>query len=368
MSDTHFPIRLACSEEMERLCAMFTASALNHDELATLEEHLPDCRLCRSALAGYTSLASDGIAKLAAEHHLQEESLNAEATWQDESAQAHAKNLLLQNLAVAASTLAKSAGPRILEGNFLRPVPLRPNTGLFSRGNLPELLPIAAVLVLGLTLGYAVGTKRSSSSTASRVNIPDAHVSVPAQSQSLLSQRDALSAQLATTSQNIDLLKSRLETQESALSQVSTLKVSLQQQLRALDTDDRQKTDSLNALAVQRDDLQRSLGEADQSVHNLQVDLKKLQDERQKALLRTASLETKIDDLSAELREAKPDFAASARRQDDSMASDRDIREMIGARQLYIADVFDVDQNGQKRKPFGRVFYTKGKSLIFYAL
>ena len=40
---------------------------------------------------------------------------------------------------------------------------------------------------------------------------------------------------------------------------------------------------------------------------------------------------------------------------------------MMGARQLYIADVFDVDREGQTRQPFGRVFYTKGKSLVFYA-
>src|SRR5260370_32672913 len=39
----------------------------------------------------------------------------------------------------------------------------------------------------------------------------------------------------------------------------------------------------------------------------------------------------------------------------------------MGGRDLYIADVFDVDQNGQTRRPFGRVFYTRNKSLIFYA-
>jgi hypothetical protein len=39
----------------------------------------------------------------------------------------------------------------------------------------------------------------------------------------------------------------------------------------------------------------------------------------------------------------------------------------MGARDLLIADVFDVDQNGRNRPAFGRVFYTKNKSLIFYA-
>jgi hypothetical protein len=39
----------------------------------------------------------------------------------------------------------------------------------------------------------------------------------------------------------------------------------------------------------------------------------------------------------------------------------------MGSRNLYIAEVYDVAKNGNTQRPFGRVFYTKGKSLIFYA-
>jgi hypothetical protein len=39
----------------------------------------------------------------------------------------------------------------------------------------------------------------------------------------------------------------------------------------------------------------------------------------------------------------------------------------MGARDLYIAEIYDVAKTGATQKPFGRVFYTKGKSLIFYA-
>jgi len=45
---------------------------------------------------------------------------------------------------------------------------------------------------------------------------------------------------------------------------------------------------------------------------------------------------------------------------------DRDIRELMGARELYMADVHDVSGKGTA-KTYGRVFYTKGKSLIVYA-
>jgi hypothetical protein len=39
----------------------------------------------------------------------------------------------------------------------------------------------------------------------------------------------------------------------------------------------------------------------------------------------------------------------------------------MGARELYVAEVYDVARSGETQKPYGRVFYTKGKSLIFYA-
>jgi hypothetical protein len=70
-----------------------------------------------------------------------------------------------------------------------------------------------------------------------------------------------------------------------------------------------------------------------------------------------------VDELNASAREQ------DRRVKDDEqyLASDRDIRELMGARKLYIADVFDVDSGSRTRKPFGRVFYTESKSLIFYA-
>jgi len=39
----------------------------------------------------------------------------------------------------------------------------------------------------------------------------------------------------------------------------------------------------------------------------------------------------------------------------------------MGARDLYVAEVHDISRTGETEKAFGRVFYTKGKSLIFYA-
>jgi len=49
------------------------------------------------------------------------------------------------------------------------------------------------------------------------------------------------------------------------------------------------------------------------------------------------------------------------------LTADRDIRDLMTARNLHIIDVYDVDGKGRTRKTFGRAFYTENKSLIFYA-
>jgi hypothetical protein len=54
-------------------------------------------------------------------------------------------------------------------------------------------------------------------------------------------------------------------------------------------------------------------------------------------------------------------------RQQELLSHDSEIRELMGARDLLISDVHDVTQSGATARAFGRIFYTKGKSLIFYA-
>jgi hypothetical protein len=72
----------------------------------------------------------------------------------------------------------------------------------------------------------------------------------------------------------------------------------------------------------------------------------------------------------SQLLEAEEKLAAAMNAMDRDrklLVADRDIRDLMGARNLRIIDVFDVDGKGKTRKPFGRVFFTEGKSLIFYA-
>ena len=46
---------------------------------------------------------------------------------------------------------------------------------------------------------------------------------------------------------------------------------------------------------------------------------------------------------------------------------DAEAKELFGARDLHIVDVYDVDKQGNTRRSYGRVYYVQKKLLIFYA-
>jgi hypothetical protein len=82
-----------------------------------------------------------------------------------------------------------------------------------------------------------------------------------------------------------------------------------------------------------------------------------------------AVLEAKVNELTQLVREreqALDQRDTEVAKGQELLAHDRDIRELMGARDLYMADVHDVSGQGTD-KTYGRVFYTKGKRLIFYA-
>jgi chromosome segregation ATPase len=105
----------------------------------------------------------------------------------------------------------------------------------------------------------------------------------------------------------------------------------------------------------------KRLGEEMKAAEGRYAELQKAMEELQQKRSQEAShaelLETKVAGLSDELHGKKETIA----RQEEYLEHDQDIRELIGARDLYIAEIYDVERSGQTNKPYGRVFYTKGE-------
>ena len=108
---------------------------------------------------------------------------------------------------------------------------------------------------------------------------------------------------------------------------------------------------------------EQPIARGEQAYQNVQSELTTLRGERDKALLHATMLEATIERLTA----INQDRERQLENDEQYLTSDRDVRELMGARNLYIADVYDVDGRSHTQKPFGRIFYTEGKSLLFYA-
>jgi hypothetical protein len=120
---------------------------------------------------------------------------------------------------------------------------------------------------------------------------------------------------------------------------------------------------SAKASEAERKGLSRELQERTLRMAQMSNQMQKLrsQDAGEEAIFKASAGRT--EKLQADLREEK----ASLDRESRLLAADRDIRDLMGARKLHIIDVHDADEAGNNRRAFGRVFYTEGKSLIFYA-
>jgi len=303
-------------------------------------------------LAEYNSLTSEGMAKLGAVRSSSGDELSQEFVWDREEAKAR---LLSSMDAPGGARRPQQQGPSETR-------PMRARRVEISRAT--PFLRIAAVVLLAVFGAYQLGLRRGVG-RAANLQAPsrDAAATLRQQLADAQEQRAALNEKLASDSKMIAGLEGGASRAEKELAQLRALNASLGAKTQDLGAQNQQQSKSLSALSTERESLQQKLRDTENLLQSVRQDLSASQDERQNALLRGASLETQINQLSAQLRE----LDSASQRQEQYLASDRDIRELMGARQLYIADVFDVDPQGKTKKPFGRVFYTRGKSLIFYA-
>jgi hypothetical protein len=319
-------------EEFLALCALSTAGDLTEAERKTLEVHLAECSDCRQALKEFEAAADLGMP------------------------------LLHEQLSPAASPATTEVRTELQEPSDKDAAAQGPRDGSRRAGTSWSYLwvPFAAGLVLTVALSiYAFQFGRQKG----RESIPPVWKNSAAQVEKLeqhLSdaghEREILRAKLAESERRIADLERLRNGEAMALNETRKLQGDAEQALRDAEAAKQQ-------MAQERANLSKQLETTQSSLAKSQADLQALRRERAGDQSSYESLEAQILDLHSQLREREQELA----KQEELLAHDRDIRELMGARDLYIAEVYDVAKDGQTQKPYGRVFYTKGKSLIFYA-
>jgi hypothetical protein len=131
-----------------------------------------------------------------------------------------------------------------------------------------------------------------------------------------------------------------------------------------------QSSRSIEQLSLEIARLRNQNGELEASRHRDQSQLAELQAQMQSMQNSNAASVASVVELQDRIRSLKSSLDQQSEKLDidRQMASvSSDVRQLMGARNLHIVDVHDVNGEGKSAQSFGRVFYAEGQSLIFYA-
>jgi len=219
---------------------------------------------------------------------------------------------------------------------------------------------VAAGIVLAASmgsLGYKLGTERATSVPLIVARTPAPNVSPTGDPDAVfLKERESHSAQVEERNRTIARLTDKV------IRQTAEVEKLLQEQQKLNDSLQKAQTERDQG-NFEREALGRNLQESQAELVREKKDLEALEKQRADNVLREAEVEARLAKFSDLLK----DRDATIDEQRALLAHDKDIRDLMGARELYIAEVLDIGRNGETKKPVGRVFFTKGRSLIFYA-
>jgi hypothetical protein len=342
-------VRVGPHEEFLELCALSTAGDLTEADRHKLEEHLDICSDCREAKRQFEVVTDRAIPAIAAQLD-KEDGVPDDPFWSTERAEAKFFARLRRDEPPEGDALVRDyPGSRAAIVRFSATETWRNVRTLYAAG-----------ILLAITLGlyvYDAGINHERRIAKLAPQTERTHPTELAQ-RLIETQRDADLARAQITDRDalIADLRRKLQLRSGELNLLRSRRDQLESDLRnkELGTQD---------IARERGELEEKYDTVQRQLLSLQADLDSVRQQASQAATNKAAPQEKVSDLTQLLKDRDSTIAE----QGELLAHDRDIRELIGARDLYIAEVYDVARTGETQKPYGRVFYTKRKSLIFYA-
>ena len=333
---------MAAHEYFEELSAAASVGEATGAELAELKEHMAGCASCRNAYSDFLQVSSvrtaNGMSKQA---------------FSGDEAIGYIDSALFRR-----TFLKRAEAEGVVFSHPQEPTDLavsRRQT-VEARWRWAFLLPLAASCLIagGLAGGYywkshEIGhsTRKVTTTTATATPVPNhtADTTMGREVGRLQAENQELTAQIATLKSSLaEQTKTALHVQESA--------VASEKERGTLAEELKQREARISELEAQISQSQVQLANVKSQLDTVQASDNALASERMR-----------VRELSDQLAEQ----TAALNRERDLLSADRDIRELMAARNLHIADVFDTDSKGKTRPALGRIFFTEGKSLIFYA-
>ena len=346
--------RIEPHDEFLELCAVSTSGQLSEEDQRRLQEHLVVCSSCREALQQYEAIIRHAIPAVAAEEETPE-TMEAGPRWSEK-----------QSESALFERIAREEKKPGVERN--RPIQIRHQNSsrrVLSPASAAAWRSVWALYAAGILLfialgfcAYQVGIRRGTTAANVIATHPDR------QSQSSLEEklsdasheREVARAQVRQRDSVIADLRRQLEQQSSKMDQMKAAQEQSDTALRSVDA-------GRQELIQKQTEAEQKFNAAQLTAQALQKKLESIAEQSSQDAKQMVTLDAKVNELTNLLHQRE----ATVDQQQELLAHDRDIRELMGARDLYVAEVYDVARTGATQKPYGRVFYTKGKSLTFYA-
>ena len=344
-------------DEFLELCAVSTSGRLSEEEQNRLQEHLAVCSACREALHQYQAVVDQAIPVLVPH---ESRDANPGPGW----SQAKAEKAFFERLAGEEGQRDNPQTAGGIQAGFRRILPIAPESTCRHVWML-----YAAGILLFITLGfcaYWVGVRHGTD--VAKLTVPA--TTTPGPNKPALASVPSLEEQLSDAAHERLIARQQVVERDQALAELRRQLARQSAEIKRMKEAQDQLVSDLRNGEAGKEGLIRQSAELGHKLEAAQAEAQALHQQ-------TASLAQQSSDEAAhakalqakvtELTQLLEDREASLAQQDELLAHDRDIRELMGARDLYIAEVYDIGDNGATRKPYGRLFYTKGKSLIFYA-
>jgi hypothetical protein len=305
-------------DRFEEFASLAAIGELSPEEQEEFLHHQKTCGQCREVVAETSSLASTAFL--------------AGAPKEEDSA-------------------VEGERHRRLRDGIARSLPAVVPVSLVERYKHLAAAGVAAAFLLGAGVGAAVELSRQPSVSVVKTPVAAASSAKTETPNSAIRQDESVRLQTVVVE-----LQKRVE-------QTSGENQSLREKLTLSDQHTTELETRLN-------EVEKQFSAQSQDVVQAHNDLSAARSELAHAQASLSASQGKIDSLQFALADKDArltEMSASVEREREMLSQGREVRDIMGARDLHIVDVIDRDGNGRPRKAFGRAFYTQGKSLVFYA-
>lgn len=326
----------------EELCALAVIGELSSAEFEELQDHLRECSDCQELYADFRRIATDDVGLVAIEKQASEpDNLTGEPD----------ENELL-------TRLLDQAQREKAVGNY-RAAPPAADLRRRSRHESPHFIanwfhkPALSYGMIALLGCVGVGMAAYRMKEA---QLMPALKELSGQLDQWKNRAETMEAQHRSTFEWVRQRQSEQESLRKSLAAAEAKYARLQAQQKALEF---QLATALAKIEQERQDLEAA--ENDAKDKNKQ--LGELQTRLHSAVQRTEEQRMIAENLQNRLAWTERALKTPA----NPPIEDAEAKNLLGARDLHIVDVYDVDSNGKTKRTYGRVYYVEKKLLVFYA-